>query len=137
MDPSRGGVVPDQVTFLHTSAAHIETFERLVKAAEPNVRTNHVVAEDLLADAQVVGADDANLVARIQRAMVDAAAGGAPLVVCTCSTIGRAAERTPTQARFEALRIDRAMAEPAARSGPELLTVAAAERTLQANIDLM
>ncbi len=129
--------MPDQVTFLHTSAAHIETFERLVKAAEPNVRTNHVVAEDLLADAQVVGADDANLVARIQRAMVDAAAGGAPLVVCTCSTIGGAAERTPTQGRFEALRIDRAMAERAVRSGPEILVVAALESTLQPTIELI
>jgi hypothetical protein len=129
--------VTDQVTFLHTSAAHIETFEHLVKALAPGVRTNHVVAEDLLADAQVVGAGDASLVVRIQKAMIDAAGSGAPLVVCTCSTIGEAAERTPTNGRFQALRIDRAMAERAVRSGPDILVVAALDSTLLPTIDLI
>jgi hypothetical protein len=127
----------DRLTFLHTSPAHIETFERLVKASAPEVRTSHVVAEDLLADAQVVGADDPNLVARIQKAMTDAAETGASWVVCTCSTIGGAAERTPTNGRFNALRIDRAMAERAVRSGPDILVVAALESTLRPTIDLI
>ncbi len=133
----------DRLTFLHTSPAHIETFERLVKASAPEVRTSHVVAEDLLADAQVVGADDPSLVARIQKAMTDAAETGAAetgaswVVVCTCSTIGGAAERTPTNGRFNALRIDRAMAERAVRSGPDILVVAALESTLRPTIDLI
>src|SRR5690606_3484169 len=44
---------------------------------------------------------------------------------------------TPTHGRFEALRIDRAMAEQAVRSGPEILVVAALESTLGPTIDLI
>jgi hypothetical protein len=118
------------IAFLHTSPVHVETFDRLVKASDPTLQIEHVVAEGLLAEAQRVGADDPALVRRVQDAMVDAAANGAAIVVCTCSTIGGSAERTPTHAGFAVARIDRAMADRAVQLGPRILIVAALESTL-------
>ena len=121
----------NHVAFLHTSPVHVETFERLVKATHPCVQTTHIVAENLLSDAQVVGIDNRNLIAGVHKAMIDAASKGAAIVACTCSTIGGVAEKTPTNGRFKALRIDRAMADRAVQCGPNVLIVAALESTLE------
>lgn len=128
--------MPGHLAFLHTSPVHIDTFERLVKAADPGVRVEHVVAEQLLAEAQRVGAEDPGLVQRIQGAMAGAAVNGATMVVCTCSTIGGAAERTQGGG-FRVARIDRAMADRAVELGPRVLVVAALESTLSPTGDLI
>ncbi|QDQ25788.1 Asp/Glu/hydantoin racemase [Chitinimonas arctica] len=125
------------ITFLHTSAIHIETFARLVKAIDPDVKVEHVVEEALLTDAQRVGANDPALVMRVHDAMTKAASTGAPIVVCTCSTIGGAAERTPTDRHFVPIRIDRAMADRAVALGPSILVVAALESTLGPTRELL
>lgn len=118
------------IVFLHTSPVHIDPFERLVRATAPTLRVEHIVAESLLAEAQHVGADDPGLIERVQGAMQSAAATGAAIVVCTCSTIGGPAERTPTGGRFMAAGIDRAMADRAAQLGPRILVMAALDSTL-------
>ncbi|MFV0671874.1 Asp/Glu/hydantoin racemase [Variovorax sp. tm] len=120
----------DALAFLHTAQVHVPTFERLVRRIEPGLRVRHVVREELLADARVVGVDDAGLVSRVHESMHEAASEGAKVVVCTCSTIGAIAERTPTGDAFRALRIDRAMADRAVRTGPRVLIAAALESTL-------
>lgn len=120
----------DALAFLRTAQVHVPTFERLVRRIEPGLRVRHVVREELLADARVVGVDDAGLVSRVHEAMHEAASEGAKVVVCTCSTIGAIAERTPTGDAFRALRIDRAMADRAVRTGPRVLIAAALESTL-------
>lgn len=125
------------VAFLHTSPVHVETFDRLVKAADPALRVDHVVDEALLSDAQRGGVDDPSLIRRVQAAMADAAAGGATVVVCTCSTIGGIAERTPSPPGLEFARIDRAMADRAVRLGPRVLVVAALRSTLQPTAQLI
>lgn len=125
------------LAFLHTSPVHIETFERLVKAAAPGLHVEHIVAEELLTDAQKSGLSDSALVARIQAEMTAAAASGAAMVVCTCSTIGGAAEKTPTGGRFIVIRIDRAMADRAVRLGSRILVLAALESTLQPTTELL
>ena len=126
-----------RIAFLHTSPVHVETFERLTKAADPTVEVEHVVAEELLAEAQRVGASDPALTARVQQAMAKAASSGASLVVCTCSTIGGSAERTPTRGGFAVTRIDRAMADRAVVLGPRILIVAAVESTVQPTRELV
>ena len=122
--------VHDALAFLHTAQVHVPTFERLTRAAAPGLRVRHRVMEELLADARTLGVDHAGLVARIHDAMREAASGGATVVMCTCSTIGGMAEKTPTHGAFTALRVDRAMAEKAVRTGPRVLVVAALESTL-------
>ena len=119
----------NHVAFVHTSPVHVGTFEGLINAIHPGLKIEHFVEEDLLVDAQRMGADHP-LVTRVQEAMARAASTGASLVVCTCSTIGGAAERTPTNGLFVPVRIDRAMADEAVRWGPKILLVAALESTL-------
>ncbi len=118
------------IAFLHTSPVHVETFERLVQSADPTAQVDHFVDESLLADAQRMGAADPEIVQRVHAAMVGAAAHGAALVVCTCSTIGGSAERTPAGPGFAVARIDRAMADRAVVLGPRVRVVAALESTL-------
>ena len=125
------------IAFLHTSPVHVATFERLMKDAAPGVSVRHVVDEALLADAQKVGARDAALVARIQAAMRNAAATGALFVVCTCSTIGGAAEHMEAGRGFAPARIDRAMADRAVALGPRILVAAAIESTIAPTLDLI
>lgn len=125
------------IAFLHTSSVHVETFDRLVKALNTQVQLEHIVAEDLLAEAQRVGADDPVLVKRIQAVVAGAAANGAAIVVCTCSTIGGAAERTQPAADYAVARIDRAMADRAVELGPRILMVAALESTLEPTAQLI
>lgn len=125
------------LAFLHTSPVHVATFERLMKEAAPGIRVRHVVDEALLADAQKVGARDPALVARIEAAMRDAASTGAPVVVCTCSTIGGAAEHMQAGGGFAPARIDRAMADRAVSLGPRILVAAALESTIAPTLDLI
>lgn len=129
--------MPDVLAFLHTAQVHVPTFERLVREIAPDLAVRHVVREALLADARVVGVDDPGLISRVHDAMREAASGGAKVVVCTCSTIGAIAEHTDTAGAFEALRVDRAMAERAARAGPRVLVVAAVQSTLAPTTELV
>lgn len=126
-----------RLAFLHTAAVHVDTFDRLVRAAAPGLSMAHHVADELLADAQRLGVDDAALAGRVHAAMQQAAADGAALVVCTCSTIGAPAEQTPTAGRFTAARIDRAMADRAVALGRRILVVAALDSTLAPTTDLL
>lgn len=118
------------ISFLHTSPVHVVSFARLLDTQAPGMVAEHHVDEALLTAAQQAGADEAVLEQRIHAAMAAAAASGAAVVVCTCSTIGAAAERTPTGGCYTAMRIDRAMADAAILAGPRILVVAALASTL-------
>ncbi|QNK67457.1 Asp/Glu/hydantoin racemase [Variovorax sp. PAMC26660] len=120
----------DTLAFLHTAQVHVQTFGSLAREIAPELSIQHLVMEDLLADARTLGVDNAGLVTRVHEAMREAASDGALVVVCTCSTIGGIAEKTATGGAFTALRIDRAMADRAVRSGPRVLIVGAVESTL-------
>lgn len=120
----------NDIAFLHTSPVHVPTFEKLMQEVAPGLKASHVVREDLLADAQREGTENAALIGRIRDAMTRAGAGGTPVVVCTCSTIGGVAEGMQA-AGFKAVRIDRAMADQAVSSGKPVLIVAALESTLE------
>ena len=122
--------MPPFISFLHTSPVHVASFARLLDAQAPGKVAEHHVDEALLAAAQQAGTDEAMLGRRVNEAMTAAAASGAAVVVCTCSTIGAAAERTPTGGRFIAMRVDRAMADAAVLAGPRILIVAALASTL-------
>jgi hypothetical protein len=124
------------IAFLHTSPVHVPTFEKLMQEVAPNLKVSHVVREDLLADAQREGPESEPLAARIRKAMTEAGADGAPVVVCTCSTIGGVAESMGA-AGFKAVRIDRAMADRAVSSGKPVLIVAALESTLEPTCALL
>lgn len=128
----------DQIAFLHTSPVHVPTFRALMAELAPNLRVHHLVDEDLLVQAMIVGTADLGLIERIHGRMREAAATGARVVVCTCSTIGGVAERSPIDGRSCVVgRIDRAMADRAVTAGLHVLIVAALESTLAPTHELI
>jgi hypothetical protein len=126
----------DDLAFVHTSAVHIATFAKLSAEIAPHLKIKHVVVDSLLQDARTHGITDA-LRSSVQKTMIEAAAAGASVVVCTCSTIGWLAETIDTENKFQAMRIDRAMADLAVKIGRRILVVAALESTIKPTRDLL
>jgi GNAT superfamily N-acetyltransferase len=125
----------DGITFLHTSPVHVPTFERLMREIAPEIPVRHTVREDLLADARARG-----LSAEVMGAIAQSIADAGPaqgLVVCTCSTIGGAAERIGGDQGRAVIRIDRAMAERAVAQGARVAVVAALASTLGPTRELL
>lgn len=104
--------MPD-LTLLHTAEVHVETF----RALAPGADLDQQVRADWLARAQ--GGIDAELRAEIAAAV--AAADGP--VLCTCTTLGPAAEEAG------ATRIDWPMMQEAARIGGPVLIAYCLEST--------
>ncbi len=126
-----------RIGFLHASDAHPPVFDRLLaeQARRPlalgelRVQATHRVEAGLLAEATTVGLSG-SILARVQAAV--AALGPVDAALCTCSTLGPAAETGPRPA----LRIDRPMMAEAVRRGPRVLLVAALD-TARASADAL
>lgn len=125
-----------RLAFLHTSPAHVATFERLLAELAPGVAGAHIVDEGLLRDARAEGLTPA-IAGRVAERLRAAAADGAGVALCTCSTIGGLAERAAGAAGLPVLRVDRAMAARAVALGPRVVVVAALESTLAPTAELV
>lgn len=112
---------------LHTAASHVPRFAALLNELAPGVAAAQVVDEGLLATARVhgVGAALPGL-----EAVLRSLAEQASVILCTCSTLGAAAERFDRVSGAKVLRIDRPLAEKAVAWGSEIVVVAALESTL-------
>ena len=117
------------IGFLHTADVHRATFSSLVEQIVPDATSIHEVDESLLADARQRGGVDDELRARIV-VRLRAAAAAADVVVCTCSTIGAAAEAARELIDVPLIRVDRPMAERAVALGSRLAVVAAVASTV-------
>lgn len=125
-----------ELVFLHTSPAHIDTFNELRDAMAPALKLAHVVREDLLCAVRKAGKVTAAVELKLEEALNAIAAGGAKRIVCTCSTLGPAAERAQV-AGAEVMRIDRAMAREAVRIGGRIAVCVALPETLEATVDMI
>ena len=121
-------MVSHDIAFLHTLPSNVDAFTPLVAERRPDLSIRHAVADHLLNEARKTGMTP-EIALEVQRLMTDLASTGARVVVCTCSTIGGAAEATETGGRFVAMRIDRPMADRAVTLGPDLLVLAALPST--------
>jgi len=137
MTPTPDHAVRHDVAFLHTSAVHVATFDKIMQELAPALRVTHSVCEALLTQAQHDGADSPTLITAVWQAMTQACASGATIVVCTCSTIGGIAETMETNGAFTATRVDRAMADLAVSKRLPIQLVAALESTLAPTTDLL
>ncbi|MFZ6767309.1 aspartate/glutamate racemase family protein [Undibacterium sp. Di26W] len=126
-----------ELAFLHTSPVHGASFEALVQEMAPGLKVHHQVIPSLLTAAQQLGLADVSVIRDVEHAMQEAAASGARMVVCTCSSIGAVAERMAGHTGFQTARIDRAMADSAATLGPRILLVAALETSLLPSTELL
>lgn len=121
--------MPKSLSFLHTSPIHIASFEGLLAELAPTVLRRHVVDEKLLEDARSTGMT-AELRQRIAHRITELVAEGAGVVLCTCSTIGAAAEQSQPIVGCPVIRVDRPMVEQAVTAGERILLVAALASTL-------
>jgi len=96
-----------------------------------------VVDERLLERARRVGAADPEVAEGIERALAELDRQGADVIVCTCSTIGGAAEIVGRRVGVAVVRVDRAMAERAVAIGGRVRVVAALESTLAPTRELL
>lgn len=125
------------IGFLHTSAVHLQTFERLAAQIAPGVPIVWAVDEELLALARHHGVEHQLITDGIGRALERLEHEGAEIVVCTCSTIGGVAEAIGHQRGQAVVRVDRPMAERAVGIGGRVCVVAALDSTLAPTRELI
>lgn len=118
------------IAFLHTSDAHVATFAGLMEKLAPELGVHHLVDAALLADTMAAGEVTEEILGHLAGRLEEAAGTGAGLTVCTCSTIGGAAERAGRASGLPVLRIDRAMAERAVDLGSPILLSACVDSTV-------
>lgn len=120
----------------HTTDANRDLFEAQFQALAPDIPLAHHVRADLLAAAQPAG-----LTPRIRREvaldLLRLADAGAPVVLCTCSTLGPGAETAAELTDAVVLRVDRPMVERALARGPRIAAAAALTSTLGPTRDLV
>lgn len=114
------------LTLLHTSPVHVATFTALRDRIAKGTKLRQEVREDWLAEARASGVSD-DLAARI----ADFVATADGPVVCTCTTLGPAAEAAG------ATRIDRPMMQAAGRIGGRIVLAYALESTVRPSLDLL
>ncbi len=121
--------------FLHTAASHVPRFGSLAKELAPAVSVVHAVHAELLEDARRSGVDGP-LTLKL-RGVLEALAQEAAVIVCTCSTLGAAAEALDRRVGARVLRVDRPLAAVAVTQGPRIAIVVALESTLSATRELL
>jgi hypothetical protein len=118
------------LTFLHTTPAHIPTFDRLLGELDGDVPVRHIVHESLLREARAQGITP-RLEERVGTSVRHAFDQGATVVACTCSTIAGSVEAIGKQLSRPIVRIDRPMAERAVELGSRIVVAA----TLRSSLD--
>ncbi|MGR5063078.1 hypothetical protein [Photobacterium sp. DNB22_13_2] len=125
-----------KIAFLYTLEANKALFrpyiDRYLKDA--NTTITHHVNEQLLSKAMEDGLSD-TVISFVQEVIKDIAAKDADIIICTCSTIGDAAEQT-RNIRSRVIRVDRPMAELAV-TAKKIHVLAALESTIEPTLALL
>jgi hypothetical protein len=120
------------LALLHTHKGHPAAFDAIAARVAPGLRLAHVVRPGLLERATAEGRVSPSLAAEVRAAAADAGAGA---VLCTCSTIGAAAEAA--DAGVPVIRVDRPMAAAAVKAGRRILVVACLATAAEPALDLI
>jgi len=125
------------LVFLHTSPAHVATFDALLAEVAPDVTARHLVDEDVLRQARDGGRLTAEMQQQVSRDIHELTDGGAAVILCTCSTIGGCAESYTGTQGSTILRVDRPMARRAVELGRRIILAATLASTLQPTAELI
>lgn len=128
---------PPTIGFVHTVLALPPVFDDLGAELVPHARRFHIVDESLLSVTRTVGELTPATRRRVLGHLESAAAAGADLVVVTCSSIGPAVDASAFFLDVPAVRIDRAMAEEAVRTGSRVGVLATLATTLDPTVALV
>ena len=109
---------PRRLTLFHTADSNIDVFDRLLgELSAGSVMARHVVRAELLSQALDAGAMTERIRRETTALLQQLAAADTDLVLCTCSTLGPAADDAAAGAAVPILRVDRPMMEDAVRRG--------------------
>ncbi len=113
------------LTLLHTAQVHCATFDALRDRIAPGVELTHLVRENWLARAQ--NGISPSLEDKISQVVANAAGK----VICTCTTLGPAAEKAGAD------RVDWPMMQQAARLGGPILMAYCLDSTWEPSLALL
>jgi len=127
----------NDIFLLHTASVHQANFDALGQTLGVDLAGRHQVDATLLARSMAAGRVTEDVVEDLERILRDLKAQGVKGVLCTCSSIGSAAERAGETVGIPTLRVDRAMAEAACDAGSHWLVAACLESTLAPTEELL
>ena len=119
-----------ELGLFHTAASHVPRFTALLRELAPEVEAEHIVHEDLLAEARAQGGVNKALADAFTAAFTAFAVSN-DVVLCTCSTFGAHAEKLGESLGKPVVRIDRPLARAAVAQASRIVIVAALESTLK------
>lgn len=117
------------LALFHTGEAHVATFASIIGRLAPEIPLVHRVRKDLLDAAQPAGLT-ASIRRQATQEMLRLVDQGAATVLCTCSTLGPAAESAAELAEVPVLRVDRPLMETALSHGPRIAVAACLASTI-------
>ena len=125
-----------KIAFLYTLEANKLLFRPYINQylADKSVTISHHVNELLLKQAMADGLTS-NVVNLVQQEIQEISIAGADIIICTCSTIGDAAEKT-ADITARVIRVDRPMAEHAILNS-SIRVLAALESTIKPTLELL
>jgi Asp/Glu/hydantoin racemase len=126
-----------KVVFIHTVNGNVDAFTKLADELMPGADPVHLVDESLLQDTIRDGALTDDVRSRFREHLDEAVAGGADVVMFTCSSVGPAADGLTDAVGVRVLRVDEAMAERAVSMGPRIGVAATLPTTLGPTGDLI
>ncbi|EAS45198.1 hypothetical protein C9J48_09120 [Photobacterium profundum] len=124
------------ICFLYTLKANEALFKPYIDRylKDPSVTISHHTNERLLQNAMEDGLTE-QVTNDVQQTITEIAESNVDIIICTCSTIGDLAEKTPNVSA-KVIRVDRPMAE-AAIQHDNILVLAALSSTLTPTVELL
>lgn len=129
--------MPATLAFIHTGSVLIPVFSQLAKEHLPGINVFHMLDESLIKNTIAEGALSKQTIRRLMAMMDSAHAGGADVVMVTCSSIGEGVAVARQQFDFPILRVDEPMAEAAVDIGGRIGVSATLRTTLDPTVTLL
>jgi hypothetical protein len=127
---------PRHVVFFHTTPTLVEVFDKLSAELVPAAMVRHALRPDLLKRAIETGSANGEIIEAAAEAMLREAGSNVDAVICTCSTVGQAADLANMHQR-PVFRIDRPMARQCVELGRRILLLATVGTTIAPTVELL
>jgi len=134
----------EKICFIHTSAAIVNIFEKLMKEKLPQKDYFNLVDDSIIKDLLEEDKDLAHdldtspsIVRRISRLVIQAAEAGADVIMFTCSSISPVADIADKLVDIPIYKVDAPMADIAISMGENIGILATVKTTLNPSVNLI
>lgn len=129
--------MPKRLAYIHTVTTLPAVFKSLCSELIPEVDIFHIVDESLLQNTIRQNQLSRSTMRRLINHVASAEAGGADLVMVTCSSVGPAVDLAQPLFDIPVLRVDQPMADLAVKSGERIGVAATLQTTLDPTASLI